>query len=119
MILDLLSVKYLHDDPFRFEVLAPLLNDLDDKAVPHRELLLNWIQIRPNKELVAFDLEIILRNALNSGSIVFTFQIIDNISKLLHTLRDYNSLFHIFQTFIRKDFLNIQLPNKSFMSKYL
>lgn len=50
---------------------------------------------------------------------MFAFNIINNFSHLLHTLRDYETLYHLFDTVIKRDLLTLKLHNDSFLSYYI
>jgi hypothetical protein len=49
-ILDILSIKYLKDDSFSFETLAPLLLKL--VKAPLADLINNWYSIQKDKKLI-------------------------------------------------------------------
>ena len=68
---------------------------------------------------MARKIEYIFRNSANTGCIIFSFHIIQDFSKHLHSIRDYETLFYLFERFIRKDYLSVRLPNKTFMGTYL
>lgn len=40
-------------------------------------------------------------------------------SLLLKAKRDYETMFHLYDTFFKKDFLTLKLHNKSFLSYYI
>ena len=126
LILELLSIKYLHEDSLSYEGLASILNKLSSADFPLQDLIHNWLgsQEKPHKgkgntEGVARKIEQIFRNSLNTGCIMFAFYMIKNFSLFLQNERDYETLFYIFDSFIRKDYLTIKLPNKSFLATYI
>ena len=55
---------------------------------------------------------------INVGSNIFTFNLINLFSKVLQEKKDYNTLFHLYLSYIKKDFLDVVLPNDSFLNKY-
>ena len=59
-----------------------------------------------------------MRNALYTGSIILAIQLIQSFQRILKSQKNWDTLFHIFQTFIRKDYISLHLPNATFVSAY-
>lgn len=99
-VLDLLSVKYLQQDSFSFYTLAPLIIKI--KHAPYSDLVANWVITQRDKKALPKLIQNIFRNTLNTGCTVFCFIIIDCFTKLLQSQKNYEGLFHLFDSFIRK-----------------
>ena len=92
---------------------------LESNKYEMKEMINNWLSIKEDKSKRGILLEWVLRNTLNSGSLIFSFIIIREISNLLHIMKDYDTLLHIYETFIKKDYLNIRIPNETFVRDYI
>lgn len=120
IVIDVLSVNYFHEDNMKHVGLAPLLN-MFTKIDKFREVVVVWnTNHGVSKQLLKdYQAENLFRNSMHTGSNAFTLYLIYHVSNYLKTLRKYDVLFHIFQSFIRKDYIKFKLPNKVFLNLYL
>ena len=54
----------------------------------------------------------------NLGSTIFMFNIIELFSNALREKKEFNILYHLFLSYIKKEYLDIVLPNASFIETY-
>jgi hypothetical protein len=52
------------------------------------------------------------------GSTIFMFNLIEKFSKALKAKNEFNILYHLYLSYIKKEYLDISLPNQTFINTY-
>jgi hypothetical protein len=82
------------------------------------DIMNDWYQKNQRKSIVGKHIENIFRNALNLGCFFFFMNTVISFTDLLKKKHMYSALIHLFNSFIRKDFLSIKLVSSKAMGFY-